>query len=157
LPDGHGSQASAGRPAPSSSATAHATTRTGGWPTTHAAWCWCHAALRAATDTNQELTNQEATDQEEEQVSGQRDGRLYRVVASSFTAGIVVGPSGTIVDVAPILGQWRREPLDDLRRYAASHGWTVEVGEVVTSQFKPGYARIKRGEHADGTPDSQSP
>lgn len=89
-------------------------------------------------------------------MSGPRDGFLYRVSAKSFTAGVVVNANGNIVDVAPILGQWRREKLEDLRRYADQHGWTLERGEVVQREYKPGYARVRPGGQADGTPDSQS-
>jgi hypothetical protein len=51
---------------------------------------------------------------------------LWRVEGKRFVAGIKVSPDGTIVDAAPILGQWRRENFPEFRELAARQGWRVE-------------------------------
>jgi hypothetical protein len=51
---------------------------------------------------------------------------MWRVEGKRFTCGVKVNAEGLIIDTAPILGQWRREQLTDLREFAARQGWQME-------------------------------
>jgi len=57
-------------------------------------------------------------------------GRLLRIVAPHFCAGVVVSPRGVIVEAAPILGYALGWTGRRLREYAGRKGWEAAYVET---------------------------